>query len=810
MAKYNHLEIEKKWQDIWEKTNIYAAIDNDDREKYYNLVMFAYPSGNMHLGHWYNFSGGDFYARYKRMNGFNVLNPNGFDAFGLPAENAAIKRGIAPKKWTYMNIENMVAQLHRMGASYDWDRMVITSDPEYYKWTQWMFLALYKRGLAYKKRQAANWCADCKTVLANEQAVDGKCDRCGNPVVQKELDQWLFKITDYADELITGLDDVDWPERTKIMQKNWIGRSEGATVKFKIQTKNIQPAEKFIEVFTTRVDTLFGATFLVLAPEHPLAHDLATKEHNSEVEDYILATSRKTELDRMQEKKKTGAFTGSYATNPVNNELIPIWISDYVLMNYGTGAIMAVPAHDERDLEFAKKFKLPIREVIDCDLLVNSSDFTGQTIENARDNIVKMLSKLGLAEKKVNFKLRDWLISRQRYWGAPIPIIYCEKCGEIPVPESDLPVILPEEVSIKLTGESPLRYDKDFYNTTCPKCGGKATRETDTMDTFVCSSWYYLRYTDPKNDTEFAAKDKLKYWLPVDMYIGGAEHTVLHLLYSRFFTKALRDAGYLDFDEPFIKLRHQGMILGPDGLKMSKSKGNVIDPSAEVDKYGADALRMYLAFMGPFDQGGPWNPNGLVGARRFLDKFYDFVSRVNPEKGDWHNGVMVSADENEVRLARITNKLIQKVSVDLSEMKFNTCISAFMEALNSYVELEKDLPIEKHNSKWREALGQTLLVMAPFAPHLTEELFEKLGFEGSIHVQQWPTFDKKLLTDELVTVAVQVNGKLRDQVLVVPGVKEAEVLKLAKESEKISAYLTGKKITKSFYVQDKILSIVTD
>jgi leucyl-tRNA synthetase len=402
------------------------------------------------------------------------------------------------------------------------------------------------------------------------------------------------------------------------------------------------------------------------------------------------------------------------------------------------------------------------------------------------------------------------LISRQRYWGAPIPIIYCEKCGEIPVPESDLPVILPEEVSIKLTGESPLRYDKDFYNTTCPKCGGKATRETDTMDTFVCSSWYYLRYTDPKNDTEFAAKDKLKYWLPVDMYIGGAEHTVLHLLYSRFFTKALRDAGYLDFDEPFIKLRHQGMILGPDGLKMSKSKGNVIDPSAEVDKYGADALRMYLAFMGPFDQGGPWNPNGLVGARRFLDKFYDFVSRVNPEKGDWHNGVMVSADENEVRLARITNKLIQKVSVDLSEMKFNTCISAFMEALNSYVELEKDLPIEKHNSKWREALGQTLLVMAPFAPHLTEELFEKLGFEGSIHVQQWPTFDKKLLTDELVTVAVQVNGKLRDQVLVVPGVKEAEVLKLAKESEKISAYLTGKKITKSFYVQDKILSIVTD
>jgi len=973
MAKYNHLEIEKKWQDIWDKTNIYAAIDGDKREKYYNLVMFAYPSGNMHLGHWYNFSGGDFYARYKRMNGFNVLNPNGFDAFGLPAENAAIKHGIAPSKWTYDNIENMIGQLHRMGASYDWNRMVITSDPDYYKWTQWMFLELYKRGLAYKKKQAANWCSDCMTVLANEQAVGGRCDRCGNTVIQKDIDQWLFKITDYADELITGLDQVDWPERTKTMQKNWIGRSEGAAVKFKIQIENAQPAEEFIEVFTTRVDTLFGATFLVLAPEHLLAHDLATKEHRKAVEDYILATSKKTELDRMQEKEKTGVFTGSYAKNPVNDELLPIWISDYVLMNYGTGAIMAVPAHDERDLEFAQKFDLPVRDVIapivinnsgNADtfreeaeinernavvcvikhwkedkylgvhwtasdwqgfviggieknetpeeagireiteetgyknarplrklggvveskfyqiakqenrhahfhpilfelvndetvdvaehekklhhlkwltkeemskfpnredmkliwnrvlgdvasstgygILTNSGDFTGQTSEEAQKNIIARLSKLGLAEKKVNFKIRDWLISRQRYWGAPIPIIYCENCGEVPVPEADLPVILPSDVSIKPTGESPLKYEKDFYNTVCPTCGGKATRETDTMDTFVCSSWYYLRYADPKNDKEFAAKDKLKYWLPVDMYIGGAEHTVLHLLYARFFTKALRDAGYLGFDEPFTKLRHQGMILGPDGLKMSKSKGNVIDPSAEVDKYGADALRMYLAFMGPYDQGGPWNPNGLVGVRRFLDKFYDFVNRINPEKGDWHNGLMVPADENEVRLARITNKLIQKVSEDLPEMKFNTCISAFMEAFNSYVELEKDLPIAKHNSRWREALGQTLLVMAPFAPHLAEELFEKLGFEGSIHVQQWPTYDKKLIIDELVTVAVQVNGKIRDQLLVSAGKNESEMLKLAEESEKISAYLTGKKIAKSFYVQDKILSIVTD
>jgi len=818
MAKYNHLEIEKKWHSVWDKTKLFEVDESSNMPKYYNLVMYPYPSGDLHIGHWYNFSGGDFYARYKRMNGFNVLNPIGFDSFGLPAENAAIMNGIAPKKWTYENIENMVRQLHRMGPSYDWNRMVVTSDPEYYKWTQWMFLELYKRGLAYKKKQVANWCTSCNTVLANEQVVNGGCERCGSDVIQKDLDQWLFKITDYANELYTEVDKLDWPERTKISQKNWIGRSEGAEVVFAVAD-----TEKQIKVFTTRIDTLFGVTFMVLAPENPLVAEIMNKDQAKEVEKYIATTQGKTELDRMQEKQKTGVFTGAYAVNPINNEKIPVWISDYVLMGYGTGAIMAVPAHDERDMEFAKKFDLPIIDVIaapsagkdeklfsDYGVLVNSGDFTGLTSKEAQEKINSKLAEKGLAGKKVNFKIRDWLISRQRYWGAPIPIIYCEKCGEVPVPESDLPVILPEEVSIKPTGESPLRHDKDFFNTTCPKCGGKATRETDTMDTFVCSSWYFLRYADPKNDKEFAAKDKLKYWLPVDMYIGGAEHTVLHLLYSRFFTKALRDAGHLDFGEPFLSLRHQGMILGPDGLKMSKSKGNVIDPDIEVDKYGADAVRMYLAFMGPYDQGGPWNPNGLVGVRRFLDKFFDFVIRINPEKGDWHNGVIVPADENEVRLARITNKLIQKVSADLPEMKFNTCVSAFMETFNAFAELEKDLPIAKHNSVWRQALGQTLLLMAPFAPHLTEELFEKLGFEGSIHIQTWPTFDMKLLLDDLITVAVQVNGKLRDQLLVIPGTTEAEVLKLAKESEKIANYLTGKKIAKSFYVQDKILSIVTD
>lgn len=970
MAKYNHLEIEKKWQDVWAKTDIYAAKDDDKREKYYNLVMYPYPSGDLHIGHWYNFSGGDFYARYKRMNGFNVLNPIGFDSFGLPAENAAIKHGIAPKKWTYDNIDNMVKQLHRLGPSYDWDRMVVTSDPEYYKWTQWMFLELYKRGLAYKKKQVANWCTDCNTVLANEQVVNGKCERCGNEVVQKDLDQWLFKITDYADELISGLDKVDWPERTKIMQRNWIGKSEGAQVKFSIFNSQLS-----IDVFTTRIDTLFGATFMVLAPENPLVGEITTKEQQKEVEKYITVTKGKTELDRMQEKQKTGVFTGSYAINPVNDEKIPIWISDYVLMGYGTGAIMAVPAHDERDFEFAKKFNLPVIDVIAPEFLgednatidetkqtvkrnlaiaiikhwkedkylcldwkeynwktfvvggveagetfeeaaireareesgyqnfksitkingllidkfyaahkgvntssvvgaylieladgkfiepkegdkkfhttlwvskddvsgyvdvnthscfwdylnrgeiysnygtlVNSSEFNGLSSKEAQAGIIAKLGKNKLAAKRVNYKLRDWLISRQRYWGAPIPIVYCEKCGEVPVPEADLPVILPEEVKMKPTGESPLRYEKDFYETTCPQCGGKATRETDTMDTFVCSSWYYLRYADPKNDKVFADKTKIKHWLPVDMYIGGAEHTVLHLLYSRFFTKALRDGGYLDFDEPFMKLRHQGMILGPDGLKMSKSKGNVIDPDKEVDKFGADAVRMYLAFMGPYDQGGPWNPNGLIGTRRFLEKFYDFAQKICSASSSSSSEakdpeILHSVQNDSVALDRLVAKLVAKVSGDLPEMRFNTCVSTFMETQNALAELEKNYSIKQNPFVWKNALSQMLLTMAPFAPHLTEELWHELGYEDSIHVHTWPVADKSLLTDELITVAIQINGKVRDSLLVSADATENEVAALAKDSEKVLKYLTGKEIKKQFYVKGKILSIVTN
>ncbi|MDO8743425.1 MAG: leucine--tRNA ligase, partial [Candidatus Azambacteria bacterium] len=670
---YNAAKIEKKWQKIWEKSGIHKTKDKvKGKTNFYHLVMFPYPSGNLHMGHWYNYAPADVFARFKKAQGFNVLSPIGFDAFGLPAENAAIKNKIHPRAWTDKNIATMKKQLKSMGAIYDWSREIITADPEYYKWTQWLFLKMYEAGLAYKKKSLANWCPKDQAVLANEQVVNGRCWRHPDTlVIQKEVDQWMFKITDYADDLIKDLEELDWPERTKLMQKNWIGKSEGTLVKFSIFKSQFS---KYIEVFTTRPDTLFGATYLVLSPDHPLVENITIREQKEEVRHYAANARLKTELERMSSaREKTGAFTGSYAINPVNGEKIPIWVSDYILMNYGTGAIMAVPAHDERDFEFAKKFNLPAIEVIKDGLLINSGEFTGLKPAEAGIKITKWLKSKNLGDFSTQYKMRDWIISRQRYWGAPIPIIYCERCGIVPVSEKDLPIKLPLLKDFKPAGggKSPLARAKNFVNTKCPKCNGKAVRETDTMDTFVDSSWYFLRYADPKNKKQFADKQKLT-WLPVNMYVGGAEHAVLHLLYSRFFVKALKNLGYLEFNEPFMALRHQGIILGVDGQKMSKSKGNVIDPDGLVKQYGADAVRMYLCFMGEYSQGGPWSSTGILGMKRFLNRIYNKFSIFNFQFSNIKNQ----------NLEKLLHQTIKKVGEDIENFKFNTAVSALMILFN--------------------------------------------------------------------------------------------------------------------------------
>jgi leucyl-tRNA synthetase len=825
MQKYNHQQIEKKWQEIWEQTKLYHASDTDKREKLYHLVMFPYPSGDLHLGHWYNYAGADFRARYKRMKGYNLMSPIGFDAFGLPAENAAIKNKTHPKEWTYKNIERMRAQLKTIGTVFDWEREVVTCDPDYYKWTQWMFLFMYKNGLAYKKKQVANWCPSCNTVLANEQVIgEGVCERCKTTVEQRELDQWMFKITDYADELIDGLEKIDWPEKTKTMQRNWVGRSEGAEVIFQVSGTKDQ-----IPVFTTRPDTLFGATFMVLAPEHQLVAELlaSTKSqapNTKEIESYVEKAKKKTELQRMEEgKNKTGVFSGLYAVNPVNGKEIPIWISDYVLMSYGHGAIMAVPAHDERDWDFAKKYKLPIIEVLkggdvtkeaytEDGIHVNSEYLDGLNKEEAITKVIEALSKDKKAKKTINYRLRDWIISRQRYWGAPIPITYCRQCWEdkvdkkkeiseseftiidgqehlmVPVEERDLPVLLPEDVDMKPTGQSPLVTSEKFVNTTCPKCGGPAKRETDTMDTFLCSSWYYFRYLDNANDKEFCDKDKLKKWMPVDMYIGGAEHSVLHLLYSRFFTKALREHGeQVNFDEPFSALRHQGTILGEDGQKMSKSIGNVVNPDEEVSRVGGDAVRLFMGFMGPYDQGGPWNPNGVTGCKRFLDKVWALA------------GGKLSEIEPGLIEAKLLNKAIKKVGEDLEDFKFNTAISTLMVLTNELSSLDEPS---------KRSVELLLLLLAPFAPHLAEELWENLGNKESIHVQAWPEYDQKLTEDEIVTIVVQVNGKVRANIEMNKNCTQDLAEKTALADENVKKFMEGQKPKKIIYIQDKILNIV--
>ena len=811
-SKYNPQEIEKKWQDRWAADHLYEVKENDPRPKFYALTMFPYTSGDLHIGHWYAMAPSDVYARYKSMQGYNVLHPVGFDAFGLPAENKAIATGVHPADWTIKNVENMRRQLRTIGAIYDWTREVITCLPEYYKWTEWFFLKLYEAGLAYRGKAAVNWCPKCQTVLANEQVVgDGVCWRCDSTVEKKQLEQWFFRITRYADELLE-YKNIDWPERIRIMQTNWIGKSYGADISFGLDHPGID--EKEIRVFTTRPDTLFGVTFFVLAPEHPLVHALTTPNRKAEVEDYIRKAQRQTEFERTAaETEKTGVFLGSYVINRVNGEKVPIWIADYVLPQYGTGAVMGVPAHDQRDFDFAKKYGIPIRIVVapyDWDgkdleaahieggKMVNSSkQFDGLDNEAMKSAICDYLASKGWGGKTITYRLRDWLISRQRYWGAPIPMIYCPKCGIVPVPEKDLPVLLPPDVEFRPTGESPLKYCESFVNTTCPKCGGPAKRETDTMDTFMCSSWYFLRYTSPGYDKFPFEKSKLKYWMPVDLYTGGAEHATMHLLYARFFIKAIRDMGLVDFDEPFTRLFNQGIIVF-QGEKMSKSKGNVVTPDDYVSDMGADAVRVYLMFVGPWEQGGEWNDNGIVGMSRWLSRIWNLASSDYAVKN-------VDA-ESEKECKRVMHKTIKKASEDMERFRFNTMLAALMEYSNLLNKVLEAGSVSK--ATWDEAIKNLLILIAPSAPHMAEELWLGLGLPYSIHKQRWPAWDPELAIDEEVTLVVQINGKVRDKLTVPASITEDEAKKIAFDQERIKSYTSGRDILKIIYVPGKLLNIV--
>jgi len=809
--KYNPREVEKRWQQRWAADHIYEVKEDSSRPKFYALTMFPYTSGDLHIGHWYAMAPSDVYARFKRMQGYNVLHPMGFDAFGLPAENAAISRGIHPHEWTMRNIENMRRQLRSMGAIYDWNREVVTCLPEYYRWTQWFFLKFYHAGLAYRAKAPVNWCPKCQTVLANEQVVgEGFCERCSTPVTKKDLEQWFFRITKYAEELLDH-SRLDWPERIKIMQKNWVGKSEGAEISFWLEHKGIEPKE--IRVFTTRPDTIFGVTFFLLAPEHPLVSQLTAPERKAEVDEYIAWCRRQTEYERVAlGREKTGVFLGSYVVNPLSGERVPIWITDYVLPSYGTGAVMAVPAHDERDLEFARKFRLPVRTVIappgwtgeelteaytGSGTMVNSGEFSGLPSEQGYEAICALLEKKGWGKRTVVYRLRDWLISRQRYWGAPIPIIYCDKCGIVPVPEKDLPVLLPPDAEFKPTGESPLKYCSSFVNTTCPKCSQPARRETDTMDTFMCSSWYFLRYTSPETkDTPFDAA-KIRYWLPVDLYTGGAEHAVMHLFYARFFVKALRDMGLVDFDEPFTRLFNQGTIIYR-GDKMSKSRGNVIAPDRYVSQLGADAVRGYLMFIGPWELGGEWNDRGIVGVSRWLNRVWNLVTT------EYASHTVDPDAERE--LLRSIHKTIKEVTGDIEKFRFNTMLSSLMEFSN-YLSKVKESGVVS-DSLWREAISCFLLLLAPAAPHLAEELWNRTGHPYSIHNQPWPEYDKELAREEEITLVIQVNGKLRDKVLVPASITEAEAKELALSRERVKAYIDGKKLTRVIYVPKRVVNIV--
>jgi leucyl-tRNA synthetase len=808
--KYTPRDIEKKWQDRWEKDGIYKADENSPKPKYYALTMLPYTSGDLHIGHWFNYVPPDVHARFRRMQGYNVMHPIGFDSFGLPAENAAIKQGIHPAQWTMQNVQRLRKQLKSIGAMYDWDREVITSQPEYYKWTQWFFLKLYENGLAYRRKAPVNWCPSCQTVLANEQVIDNKCERCGSVVIQENREQWFFSITKYADELMTH-ENIDWPEKVKIQQRNWIGKSTGAEISFALDIPGVE--EKEIKIFTTRPDTAYGVTFMVLAPEHPLVKTITVPEQRTAVDAYIEKSRQQTELERLSaEKEKDGVFTGAYAINRLNGEKVAIWIADYVLLGYGTGAVMAVPAHDERDFAFAKKYRIPVRVVIAPDgwdgkelqeaytepgTMINSAQFDGTPSQEGITKVAAYLKEKGWGGPTVTYRLRDWLISRQRYWGAPIPMVYCNECGLVPVPEKDLPVLLPEDAEFKPHGESPLSTSKTFVTTTCPKCGKPARRELDTMDTFMCSSWYFLRYCSPHYDKGPFDPEKVNYWMPVDLYTGGAEHAVMHLLYARFFNKAIRDFGLVRYNEPFSRLFNQGIIIR-EHQKMSKSKGNVITPDSLVNTLGTDTVRAYLMFLGPWEQGGDWSDTGISGMSRWLNRVWSLVTE------PYHS---TSSDEKAVtELKRITHKTIRKVTEDLEKLRFNTMLSGLMEMTNFMITIKTQGTIDK--DVWNESVRALILMLAPSVPHLAEELWAMTGHTYSVHQQDWPAWNEELAKEEEIVLIVQVNGKVRDKINAAADISETEAISLAKSSDKVRMHIEGKATVKEIYVPGKLVNIV--
>ncbi|HEY7846813.1 MAG TPA: leucine--tRNA ligase [Candidatus Limnocylindria bacterium] len=816
--RFDPAEYEQRWRDRWEADALYRADDDDPRQKHYLLTMYPYPSGDLHIGHWYAATGPDIVARMRRMQGLNVMFPMGFDSFGLPAENAAIDRGIHPAVWTNTNIERMRAQFRTTGCGFDWSREVVVSDPRYYRWTQWLFLQFYRAGLAYRSMAAVDWCPKDQVVLAREQVegADRHCWRCGTPVVKRDLEQWFFRITDYADELL-DFSGIDWPEPIRLMQTNWIGRSEGAEIAFAVEADGIEP----IRVFTTRPDTVFGATFMVLAPEHPLVPALTTDERRGEVEAYVAEARRETEVERMlTDREKTGVFTGAHAVNPMTQERIPIWVADYVLPGYGTGAIMAVPAHDERDIAFARAHELPIRYVVrpasdelptDAafvahtadEVLVDSGEFTGMPAGEAIGAITQQLADLGIGGPAISYKIRDWLVSRQRYWGAPIPIVYCPEHGAQPVPEDQLPVLLPTDVDFAPTGVSPLPSHDEFLRATCPVCGAEARRETDTMDTFVDSSWYFLRYCSPDADDRAWDPEAVAHWLPVDLYTGGAEHAVLHLMYSRFFVKALRDMGHLGFDEPFLALRNQGQILGADHQRMSKSRGNVVNPDDLTARYGSDTVRLFLMFIGPWDQGGPWNPTGIEGIHRFLGRVWH-LAQTEPTDGPPALGAEV---ELERALRRATHATIAGVTEEYAAFRFNTAIAKLMELSNAIVRA-RDAGLAR-TAVYDEAVDALLLLLAPGAPHLAEELWARRGHDYSIHQQAWPAYDAALAVADTIELPVQVDGKLRDRLVVTHDTPAEEIERLALASEHVQRYLDGRPPRRVIQVPGKLVNVVT-